>query len=615
MERLTADHFKSPHLPRQSLYSVTNDGLSQELGPDRPSASAAINIVGAGSLSQDGPQPLRYEINTFSQSGPGWDLYVQALAAIQARDEADPMSYFQISGTSIHGYPNLPWDGVVGTGTYPGYCMHSSELFPTWHRPYLALFEQQAIWDAAQTIAQSYPNDSRSTYTEAAENLRIPYWDTVANPWLPDVTTASVLQINTPSGQQTVNNPLLSYTFQRSPSANNFPPGGALSSFPTTVRWWNGRTSNQSAVTASLQAGAASNLALTYGFFTSVADYITFSSTATLPNQTSDSGLNIENVHNNIHNSIGGYGHMTDPTMAAFDPIFWLHHTNVDRQLALWQALYPDSYVQPEVNNYGSYYILKGSIDEGTTPLAPFHNTDDGSSMWTSDGIRSLATFRYSYPELPYWSLSASELQANVRNAVNQLYNPGSGTQRRRTVKAKPRTASLADAFSSITFQETRDLGINNAVRQWFARLRLQKYAANTAFTVLAFIGDPPEDTSQWTWAPNLVGALGQFIPINATDLFPNGPPAGESEGQIALTHAALTGVNRGIIPDLSPDAVLPLLRDTLQWRVQAAEGCEIDIGSLTGLSIQIGSRGARPATHPDEFPIYDDIEWHETLS
>ncbi len=40
----------------------------------------------------------------------------------------------------IHGRPFVAWDGV--NGPYEkGYCTHSSILFPTWHRPYLALFE------------------------------------------------------------------------------------------------------------------------------------------------------------------------------------------------------------------------------------------------------------------------------------------------------------------------------------------------------------------------------------------------------------------------------------------------------------------------------------------
>lgn len=42
----------------------------------------------------------------------------------------------------IHGRPFIPWDGAAqAPGGGGGYCTHSSNLFPTWHRPFLALFE------------------------------------------------------------------------------------------------------------------------------------------------------------------------------------------------------------------------------------------------------------------------------------------------------------------------------------------------------------------------------------------------------------------------------------------------------------------------------------------
>ena len=34
---------------------------------------------------------------------------------------------------------------------------------------------------------------------------------------------------------------------------------------------------------------------------------------------------------------------MTAPTYTAFDPIFWGHHSNVDRLWAEWQKLHPDT--------------------------------------------------------------------------------------------------------------------------------------------------------------------------------------------------------------------------------------------------------------------------------
>ena len=61
------------------------------------------------------------------------------------RQQSDPQSFFQVGG--IHGLPYTPWEGatvdppVNAENQWAGYCFHSSVLFPTWHRPYIALFE------------------------------------------------------------------------------------------------------------------------------------------------------------------------------------------------------------------------------------------------------------------------------------------------------------------------------------------------------------------------------------------------------------------------------------------------------------------------------------------
>lgn len=66
---------------------------------------AIVVVTGAPSLANRDSQlglhgglPQRREINDFAQSGPAFDLYIASLRALQARDQADPQSYFQISG-------------------------------------------------------------------------------------------------------------------------------------------------------------------------------------------------------------------------------------------------------------------------------------------------------------------------------------------------------------------------------------------------------------------------------------------------------------------------------------------------------------------------------------
>lgn len=57
------------------------------------------------------------------------------------KDQGDLLSFFQIG--AIHGLPHTPWNGsgVKNANSYGGYCAHGNVLFPTWHRPYLALYE------------------------------------------------------------------------------------------------------------------------------------------------------------------------------------------------------------------------------------------------------------------------------------------------------------------------------------------------------------------------------------------------------------------------------------------------------------------------------------------
>jgi tyrosinase len=53
----------------------------------------------------------------------------------------------------------------------------------------------------------------------------------------------------------------------------------------------------------------------------------------------------LESIHDSIHGYVGGSGHFGTISVAAFDPIFWLHHCQIDRLFALWQAVYPNVYV------------------------------------------------------------------------------------------------------------------------------------------------------------------------------------------------------------------------------------------------------------------------------
>ena len=127
-----------------------------------------ILIKGAqGGHTEGAVAPNRLEINDLIKNHDLFSLYIQALSkppfrlyptsnnSIDSQTDAlyntpqnNPISHFSISG--IHGLPYEQWEGAGGNSPAPGsqwggYCTHGSVLFPTWHRPYVALYEVSVI--------------------------------------------------------------------------------------------------------------------------------------------------------------------------------------------------------------------------------------------------------------------------------------------------------------------------------------------------------------------------------------------------------------------------------------------------------------------------------------
>jgi len=96
---------------------------------------------------------------------------------------------------------------------------------------------------------------------------------------------------------------------------------------------------------------------------------------------------NIEAVHDKIHLIVGGGGHMGEVEYAGFDPIFQLHHAQLDRVADKWQAKHKQWVPDPD-----SEKKLEPFWREGGTEQEPY---------WNSKGIQQTSTFNYSYlPDL-----------------------------------------------------------------------------------------------------------------------------------------------------------------------------------------------------------------------
>jgi tyrosinase len=97
--------------------------------------------------------PLRWEVRELQRSFPDqYNLLILGLKNLEGQDGNKLTSYYQMAG--IHGMPYKPWNGVgsetnwQNSSGFGGYCTHSSILFLTWHRPYLALWEVSLFWAA-----------------------------------------------------------------------------------------------------------------------------------------------------------------------------------------------------------------------------------------------------------------------------------------------------------------------------------------------------------------------------------------------------------------------------------------------------------------------------------
>jgi tyrosinase len=101
----------------------------------------------------------------------------------------------------------------------------------------------------------------------------------------------------------------------------------------------------------------------------------------------------LEGIHGNYHGLIGGTGHMGAVAVAAFDPVFWIHHCQIDRWFAIWQAIHPDSWYSSSQKDYQNADLL------------PFRSSKvGGEKFWKPDQTRDWKTFGYTYADVEFGS-------------------------------------------------------------------------------------------------------------------------------------------------------------------------------------------------------------------
>ena len=259
--------------------------------------------------------------------------YAVGVGQMMTRDITDPKSWWYFG--AIHGdgpewaaitpppqVPPLPSPDLKGWSQ----CQHATWYFPPWHRGYLIALENQVREDI---VAQGGP----STWA-------LPYWDyfgtNPANQFnIPPAFTqqnfpSTGLPANAPAGIAGSPNPLF--------VADRYGPNGDGNIFVPTDA---GIAANPQDPQSDFQFGAVtldcmSDTTYTNQFGGGQTGFAHFgSATGDLEN----------NPHNLVHSYVGGQqgndpngqpGIMGDPNMAGLDPIFYLHHGEIDRLWAIW---------------------------------------------------------------------------------------------------------------------------------------------------------------------------------------------------------------------------------------------------------------------------------------
>ncbi|KAK1970542.1 Di-copper centre-containing protein [Colletotrichum sublineola] len=377
-------------------------------------AAQEIPVVGvrSGINTRTGEVPIRRNINSiYNERGPHWDLYVGALTAMQDTNETDPISYFQLAG--IHGQPYMAWSGGgPQTGIDTGYCPHNQALFGTWHRGYLSLYEQVLVHQAKR-IALSYPEPHRKRYVEAAERLRIAYWDWAADYHVPPATVMPTVVINKPAAgtmQPTVvRNPL--YRFKYPKSVLN----GQFGSFN------GGKYTNRCAKDGESYPATANKMLAYYSLKEKVYNVfvraISFDEMVSAQNQ----GANFEGPHGEVHIAAACGQDLAFLSISAFEPLFWLHHANVDRLIAYWQALhFENATMHFSYASDAMFATPAGTIVTPQYPIWPFMSS--GGEPLTSESVTHIRDWGYTYAPMRFWDQAPGETKMAVIRTVNTLY-------------------------------------------------------------------------------------------------------------------------------------------------------------------------------------------------
>jgi tyrosinase len=294
---------------------------------------------------------------TFDNPDLYW--YAAGVREMQNRSLDDPTSwwfYAAIHGSDWSGatlpanVPDKPAPSAALKGQYWGQCQHSTWFFPPWHRGYL-----YAIENVLRKIIKELGGP---------DDWALPYWNYFG-----------------PGGQHIMPSAFAKQTM----------PDG--SSNPLYIKARYGPKGDGNVYIDLSQVSQKCQEAISYtgsqpqSYGGGVTGFIHYGGRP--------GGLEY-NPHNGVHNQVGGkiqgsYGLMSDAETAGLDPIFYLHHCNIDRMWAAWNANGKNNPEDPDWNN--------GPV---ATKDRKFYMPKPDNSAWefTPAMVNNTNQLNYTYEEL-----------------------------------------------------------------------------------------------------------------------------------------------------------------------------------------------------------------------
>jgi tyrosinase len=269
----------------------------------------AAETPGIVALAQAQQPPERRSLSGLAWNDPIVATYRDGVAQMKAKPDNDPLSWVALA--QIHG---------LDPNTYH-FCPHGNWYFLPWHRAYTAMCER---------IIRSLTSNN---------DFAMPFWDWTNDPPIPEVFEAPT----TPDGK----------------------PNALFVTDSGFERTWPEGTPMPPEIVGPDVLQSILNATTYEEFGTSRPDGQDSLDPSWIVAQDSGTQGILEGTpHNNVHNNVGGW--MPTATSSR-DPVFYMHHCNIDRIWALWNqqnqnstdSLWTD---MPFTNNF---------YDPNGTPFSP----------------------------------------------------------------------------------------------------------------------------------------------------------------------------------------------------------------------------------------------------